>query len=97
MDVGFLKHKGGYKDGEVSIYHTKFPNLRAVLASELLARWGLVVARPDGEDTAGRQKAALMSPAEIVERACNVADLAISEMEKRDWFLEVPAPNSGGG
>jgi len=92
MDVGFRKHEGGYQTGEVTVYHTKYPNLRASLATELLTRWGFIGAAQDGEDSAGRQKAKLMSPAEVVIRACEIADLAITEMENRGWFLEVPKP-----
>jgi len=92
MDIGYRKIESGYRAGEVFIYQTKYPSLRARLAIDLLERWGLVASRTDGEDSAGRQQIELMAPAEIVGRACNIADLAISEMEARGWLLEVPVP-----
>lgn len=91
-DIGYRKHKGGFKDGEISIFHKKVPNARATLAIELLSRWGIISVIQDGEDSAGRQKVTIMPPIDVVDRACEIADLAISEMDKRGGFLDVPEP-----
>jgi len=91
-DVGFRVVDEGYRKGRVLIYSTKAPTRRAILAMQLLERWGMVAAHEDGEDTAGRQKFRLLLPDELVSRACETADQAIMEIEKRGWYLEIPAP-----
>jgi hypothetical protein len=47
----------------------------------------------DGEDSAGRMKLRLMTPAEVAFRACDIADAAMSEMEARGWLLDLPEPD----
>ena len=65
------------------VYETELPELEARFALNLLERWGMVMAEPDGEDTAGRQKLKLMSPNVLVERAFEVARLAMAECRTR--------------
>jgi len=91
--IGFLKYTKGYKRGQVGIYKTQVPNMRGTLALELLQRYALITTKPDGEDTAGRQKWLLQSPDELVERVCTIADTMITELEKRDWLVAVPPPD----
>lgn len=67
-------------------------NTPACIAVHLAEKFGLIAAVPDGEDSAGRSKARLMTPPEMVERAAETAKLLWLEFQKRDWILEVPLP-----
>jgi hypothetical protein len=88
-DVGYL-----IKNDTVYAFPKRQPVREAEIAQEFATRWGMIAAKPDGEDSAGRAKLALLAPAEIVQRACDTADLLIAEFEKRGWFVELPEPKS---
>ena len=64
---------------------------RARMAIDFVCRWGAVAGFPNGEDSAGRQKLRLMTPAELVARACSCADLLVGEAEKRGWATLLPS------
>ena len=72
--------------------HTNALNRRAELAADFVARWGMVAAKPEGEDSAGRAKLVLLSPQELVDRSCETAMLIMAEFERREWVVDVPAP-----
>ena len=93
MDIDYLAWNST-RGLEVEIRQTKVVDQRANIASELLTRWGMIAALPDGEDSAGRQQLRLMTPEELVHRACVVADLAWSTFAERGWLLSLPAPRS---
>jgi hypothetical protein len=92
-DVGYLIDDESGK-AMVRVFVKRQPVRAAEIAQELVTRWGIIAARPDGEDSAGRAKLALLAPAEIVQRACDTAELLIAEFEKRGWFVELPEPKS---
>lgn len=48
----------------------------------------------DGEDSVGRQKIRLMSPEEIVDKACRTAELLCEAFEEKGWFFHVPIRES---
>lgn len=81
-----------YKGTEISICQTEMEEPRARLASELMRHLAIVAVVPDGEDNSGRQKVRLMTPAEIVDRATEIADLAWNKYRSRGWILDVPLP-----
>ena len=56
------------------------------MACDLMARWGLVAAVPDGENSDGSMRSRLMTPAEIVARACETAEMALAEFVARGWY-----------
>lgn len=62
------------------------------LALILVEKWGMVACIDDGEDGAGRHMTRLMTPVELVERACATAEVMWEQIEKRGWALDVPAP-----
>lgn len=76
-------------------YHTQakyHPDMRARLAMTLIEKWGMVAATvADGEDSAGRQRTRLLTPAEVVGRACETAERAVEEMHSLGWFHAVEA------
>jgi hypothetical protein len=61
-------------------------DLRAEFAWELLNHFGVVAGKPGAEDTAGRSICDLQAPAELVERACQIAEQTVSAFEARGWI-----------
>jgi len=86
-----MKQKAIRKYGRIEIDSTHVENFRAKIAIGLVERFGMIAGREDGEDTAGRQKARMLSPKEVVTRACDMADMLVNEFESRRWLLEVTA------
>lgn len=76
---------------EVKIHDREWPTFHARLATSLIERWGLVMAVPDGEDSTGRQRGALMPVVDVVARACDTADQAIAEFRSRGWLIDLPS------
>lgn len=58
----------------------------ARFAMQLIERWGMVDAAPDGEDKAGRSKLRLLDPIEVVDRACDTASFAMVAFTARGWL-----------
>jgi len=83
---------GRYEFEEMTIHKHTVLDTRAECAIEMLIKWGMVAEVPDGEDSAGRFKLKLMPVDELVQRACETADKAFREFEKRGWTLEIPSP-----
>lgn len=82
-----------YGERTVKVYDTEVPTLEARLAINLIERWGAVSATPDGEDSAGRQAARLLTPVEVVTRAFEIASAAMDEIEARGLMLKLPDLN----
>ena len=80
-----------YNADRLVAHHPKHPDQRAAFAQEMMRTWGMVAARPavngEGRDDKGL---ALLPPAEVVSRACEVAELAFAEFQQRGWLLDVP-------
>jgi hypothetical protein len=89
MDIAITEDQFGRGH---AIHKLRAPCTEASLAINLIERWGLVAAKPDGEDSAGRAKLELLTPEELVNRACDTADLVLKECEARGWMLPIPAP-----
>lgn len=63
-------------------------NMQARMAMDLLRNWGCSY-KSEGEDSSGRAKGELLTPYELVSRACLVADIAFHEFTTRGWMEEV--------
>ena len=63
----------------------------------MIEKWGMVAAIEGGEDSAGRQKLRLATPAELVERAFETARLAFKEVTERGLLVEVHAAQEEEG
>ena len=85
VDLLYRKRKFGN-----DIQSLLVPGTKAKLAIELLSRWGMVMGKPDGEDSAGRAKITIMPVDEVVARSIAAADGLVDEMQKLGWFLEIP-------
>ena len=94
MDIGYIvKHT--YGGTEILTYRKTALSSPAELALRMVERWGMICCIPEGEDSAGRGISRLMTPEELIARACAVAELAISEFDKRGLVLHLPAPEMG--
>src|SRR5687767_8846104 len=81
--------KGGT---DVAICRTEVPNEQGELARDLISRFAIIAATPDGEDSSGRQKLRLMTEEECVDRAVHIAALAWEEFRERGWIVDIPLP-----
>lgn len=63
--------------------------LRASLAWELLRTNGILMARPAGEDSAGRQAIKVMPAKELVDRALEIAEAFVGSCEERNYLAVV--------
>jgi hypothetical protein len=70
-------------------------DLRAEFAWELLNHFGVVAGKPGAEDTAGRSICDLQAPAELVERACQIAEQTVSAFEARGWIRRTTVTAEG--
>ncbi|MDD4893125.1 MAG: hypothetical protein PHH73_03915 [Candidatus Rickettsiella isopodorum] len=73
-----------------SVRENELLEREAEIALEMIIRWGLVSAMPDGEDSTGRQRMRLLDPIELVDRAYETANLFMIEARKRNLILFVP-------
>lgn len=90
-DIGYIERKRyGGDETEVNVYRKRAFGSEASIAVEMLQRWGMVAGIEDGEDSQGRQKVHLLTPEELVTRACETAALAIQEFERRGWAITLP-------
>lgn len=80
-----------YRGGKsVTIEKTEMFGIVAIMAASFAERWGMVAGEPDGEDSAGRAKLKLSTPEQVVERACEMAELLYQEFHERDWMVKIP-------
>lgn len=65
-------------------------DFRAEIALDIIVHGhALLTATDGGEDSAGRQKLANMSPSQMVNRAVETADLLVAAFEARGWIAPV--------
>lgn len=64
-------------------------SLRFQLMCDLLRAHPLVAGDDDGEDSTGRQKIRLQKTGEIVNRAAEIADLAVTVAAENGWLKPV--------
>ena len=95
MDIGYLT-KQTRSGTDILTYRKTALSSPAELALRMVERWGMICCIPDGEDSAGRGISRLMTPEELIARACAVAELTIIEFDKRGLVLHLPTPEMGG-
>lgn len=78
------------KRPEIIVHNTEHLSPEGAFMMALVERWGMIMAEDDGEDSAGRQKARIMTVEELVTRAADIAELAFKTV--RDKGLTVSAP-----
>lgn len=75
----------------LSLQRTAF-SMKGDMAWDLMKRFSVIAADLEGEDSTGRAQYGLLDPAQVVVRACEIAEQAWSEFESRGWLQELPAP-----
>ena len=75
---------------KMTVHDTEVFNTEARFASALIERWGLVTGKIDGEDSAGRAILKECSPEEVVNKACETAELAMQSFRRRGWMVTAP-------
>jgi len=76
--------------GEPIVEHSCVGNRRSSFVVSFIEKFGAVACVPDGEDSAGRQAFRLATPQELVDRACETAQLMYDRFEEEGWLAEVP-------
>ena len=89
-----IKKKTRYCNESIVIHDKLIADSRGRLAISLIERWGLIMAKDDGEDTAGRHKVKALPADEVVKAACDIAKEVFREFKRRDWMLAVPDINT---
>ena len=93
MKKPYLQEVRTYRGGtEIRICDAQRPDLVAQLAINIIDRWALVAAYPDGEDSAGRQKLRLPTPEELVSRATAIAVEAYAVFGRCGLLIDLPEP-----
>lgn len=92
IDIGYLAGVERYDVTSPLCFKRYVLNDRAVFAQAMIERWGCVSCEYDGEDSSGRQKMRIQTPEELVTRACAIAELCTAEFKRRQWALDLPAP-----
>ena len=82
------------KLSRVTVAHRTCLTTKGDMAWELMNRFGTIAAKPDGEDSTGRSRLGLLSPSEVAERACDIAEIAWNEFVSRGWMQSLPAIES---
>ncbi len=82
------KYKPKFLDEVVTVWDRERPELEASLAGTLVDRapW-----RVDGEDSSGRMRLRLATPAEAVARAIETAELLVKACRKKGWIHITPS------
>lgn len=79
-----------YGEHEYVLHEHMQLDTQARIVIDLVTRWGLVAATPDGEDSTGRAKLRLATPEELVDRAMKTTDLLVEALKKGDHILMLP-------
>jgi len=75
----------------VTTWDREQPEMEAKLAASMVERWGMIAAIPDGEDSAGRAKLRLATPAELAARACDTAEMLMKRFHMNGWIHVTPS------
>lgn len=80
-------------ESEVRLYKTEVPNEVFTFAMLLIEKHAMVAGIEDGEDSAGRAKARIQSPEELVARSFKIAELAYNVARERGHIVALPDLN----
>lgn len=80
-----------YKGKGITLNETEHFEHEAKIALDIIVRWGMIAAEPDGEDSAGRQKARIFTPAELTRRAFETARLFMEGARLRGFIHRSPS------
>jgi len=72
-----------YKGTETTVARTVAPSPQADLAERLMHTIAIAACKTDGENSDGSQKIITLTPEEVVQRACAIADLSYLEFDAK--------------
>lgn len=75
---------------EIRLTKTWVPNEVGELAIRFATHFGVIAATESGEDSQGRAKIALQSPQQVIDRACEMAQLLTDKMKANGWIVDLP-------
>ena len=75
---------------KLAINDTEMPTREGAFFMSLVERWGMVGARDDGEDSAGRARIGEASIDHVIERAAKMASRTFDEMRKNNNMFILP-------
>lgn len=85
--------KWGKRGGEdIRLIRENMPNEEGELAIRFATHFGIIAAKTEGQDEAGRAKLELQTVEETVKRSCDLAQKLTEELKKRGWMLDLPTP-----
>jgi hypothetical protein len=90
METKYLGSKASYDGIRYHMHRTHMPSAQAEFAMFLLDK-GQLNWQYESIDEGGSSKVP-MSPHSVVQRACNIAEIAFQEFHKRGWMVETTEP-----
>ena len=84
-----VTNKHNFREPQIMVHEREIPDLEAKIAISLVEKWGMVSGAEGGEVSTGRAKLRLMTPHEVVDRACETAEALVAELRTRKWFVAV--------
>ncbi len=85
-------HKRARYNPGVSLHHSHMVTFTGGLSVKLAEHFGIITGVPDGYDDAGRQKLRLMTPKEVVDRACEIAELMTDKLIENQDLVNLGEP-----
>jgi len=82
--------RSNFSQPKIGMHEREVPDLQAKLALSFVEKWGMVSGTDAGEDGTGRAKIRLLTPREVVNRACETAEILVEELRSRNWFVMLP-------
>jgi hypothetical protein len=94
MKTEIIVKRHQYRETTHVIAQTVVPTARGNIALDLVRHLALAVCEPTtgSEDSAGRQMVRLLSPAEVANRGCQIAEEIWLQFMERGWLMDVPPP-----
>ena len=75
---------------DLMVHETEMLELEASFACDMMKHLGIVACKSGGEDTSGRQKLALLTPVEVVDRALAISQYAFEKFREKGLVAVVP-------
>jgi hypothetical protein len=79
------------KSGYITLNETEQFEQEAKIAVDMVMRWGMVASTCDGEDSSGRAKLELLTPAELVDRAVKTSKLLMNALRANGLIYKTPS------
>ena len=78
---------------DLMVHETETLSLEAQFVCDMIRQLGIVACKSGGEDTSGRQKLALLTPTEVVDRALAISQYAFEKFRENGLVTNLPDIN----